>query len=123
MAKNYKKRGYPGKELKKQKQRKVSIIYNDPYPSLIGAEKHANDCEITALRYQVARLKNEVMTLTWGIQHNRETWNKNKKENITLSKKISRLKHHLDSLTHKQETIMKNTKLSRLIKILVVDGV
>ena len=116
MGKNYKRRGYPGKELKKQ--RKIKFIYEDPYsdPPLIGYDTNISDCEKKALRNMVARLKTEVAILTWEIQDNRETWKKNQKENVTLSKKIDKLKHHLASLNNQKETVLKNVRLSRLIK-------
>lgn len=121
MAKNYKRRGYPGKELKKQrKYREERNIYQQAYescaPPLMGAEKHEEDCENQILRNHVSFLKHQVTSLRWKIQDKNETWNKNKKENATLSKKIDRLKKHLDSLETKKETILRHTSLSRIIK-------
>jgi len=121
MLKNYKRRGYPGKELKKQKKdREERDIYQQAYeacaPPLMGALKHEEDCENQILRNHISFLKSEVASLKWEMQDKNETWNKNKKEHATLNRKISRLKHHLDTLTNKKETILRHTVMSRLIK-------
>ena len=117
MAKNYKKRGYPGKELKKQRKEagETTVFYSD-YLDEHSEIKHRLDCENEVLRSKVRVLKSEVLILTWELQDNRETWKKNKKENVTLSKKLDKLKHHLASLNTQKETVLRKTKLSRIIK-------
>lgn len=117
MGKNYKKRGYPGKELKKQKKEagETTVYYSD-YLDEHSEIKHRLDCENEVLRNTVSFLKNHILSLKWELQDNKDTWSKNKKENTTLSKKLDRLRHHLNSLTKQKETVLKNIKLSRLIK-------
>ena len=116
MPKNYKRRGYPGKELKKQKQ---DIENRSDYVLAYGAygfNKHERDCELERLKEQVETLRYQIAYYKNDVTNIRLLCKKERKEKVTLERKVKALRRHIKDITPKRQPLIQSTALARAIK-------
>lgn len=116
MPKNYKRRGYPGKELKKKQKEKELSIYVQAYGHYSSGEKHERDCELERLKSQVRIFVDEIHLYKNDVANSKRLWKKERKENVTLERKIRNLKRHIETITPQRQPLIQNTAISRAIK-------
>jgi len=123
MGKNYKRRGYPGKELKKKKRSKIEQEHNEMAWLYSSDNKHQLDCQIEKLRRQNVILNDGIGSIKIQLRAQMELLKEAKKEKsiyrnkVTgLQKHIESLKRHIVAMTPDPETMIKHTSISRAIK-------
>lgn len=116
MPKNYKRRGYPGKELKKKKKEKELSDYVQAYGYYSSGEKHERDCELERLRSHVTMFVGEIQLYKDSITNLKKELKKEKKEKATLEGKSKNLQRHIKTITPKRQPLIQSTAISRAIK-------
>lgn len=130
MSKNYKRRGYPGKELKKKKYH-VFNTYEEGRAHFTkhldtGHEtttKHELDCQIDKLRNRSMTLNDALGSAKIQLKGQMQLLKEARKEKSIYKNKVTGLQKHIESLkkhivamTPDPKTMITHTALSRAIK-------
>lgn len=123
MGKNYKRRGYPGKELKKKKRSQIEQEHNEMAWLYASENKHQLDCQIDRLRYQNNYLSAGLTNIKFELKEQIKLLKEAKKEKSIYKNKITGLQKHIESLkkhivamTPDPTTMIKHTSISRAIR-------